>query len=242
MTIFESVLKVVDSWRVDDLSVNDRQMAIHVDVSPVGGRVVCPETGEEGPIDDHRQERVWRYLDGLPYRYLIHCREPRIPSSSGVQTIAVPWADGSHRFTLFFETWVIDLLLATRNQTAKLLRYGFQTIHGIFNRAVACGMALRSAAPPWQISLDEKAIQKGPCDGTILLDPTQGTVLDLMEGRKITNVQDLRRRLLPKEKRKHHPIEKSSKEKRCDGFWHLKESWSKDFPKGAVLKNTPKTV
>ena len=49
---FESILKVGDSWCVDDISVDDRQMAIHVDVSSIGGRLVCPETGEEGPIDN----------------------------------------------------------------------------------------------------------------------------------------------------------------------------------------------
>ncbi|MCY3999122.1 MAG: hypothetical protein OXC92_05880 [Flavobacteriaceae bacterium] len=39
---FESILKIGDSWRVEDISVDDRQMAIHVHVSYVGGHVVLP--------------------------------------------------------------------------------------------------------------------------------------------------------------------------------------------------------
>ncbi|MCY4267614.1 MAG: transposase family protein [Flavobacteriaceae bacterium] len=87
----------------------------------------------------------------------------RISSSAGVQTIDVPWADGFHRFPLFFETWAINLLLATRNQTqkAKLLHCGFQTIHGLLKRDVSRGMKRRSEDPPLPIRLDEKAIQKG---------------------------------------------------------------------------------
>ncbi|MCY4217450.1 MAG: hypothetical protein OXC92_10790 [Flavobacteriaceae bacterium] len=81
---------------MDDLSMDDRQMTIPIYVSHVGGRVPCPETGEEGPIDNHRQERVWRPLDWFPYPCFLH---GRIPSSAGVKTIHVPWAEGSHRFT-----------------------------------------------------------------------------------------------------------------------------------------------
>ena len=140
-------------------------------------------------------------MDLFQYQCFLHCRVPRIHSSSGVKTIAVPWADDSHRFTLLFETWAIDLLLASRNQTptAQLLRCGFQTIHGILKRTVARGMALGSDALPLHMSLDEKAIKKGPSDATILSDSTQGMVFDLVEGRTITNVQDLLRRPLPKE-------------------------------------------
>ena len=47
-----------DSRPVNDVSINDHQHSIHVDVSPIGGRVVCPGTGEEGSIDDHRQEHA----------------------------------------------------------------------------------------------------------------------------------------------------------------------------------------
>ncbi|MCY4216667.1 MAG: hypothetical protein OXC92_06775 [Flavobacteriaceae bacterium] len=59
LRFFELILKVDDSWQVDNISFEDRQMAIDVYVSPIGGHVVCPETGEEGSIDDHRQESVW---------------------------------------------------------------------------------------------------------------------------------------------------------------------------------------
>ena len=139
------------------------------------------------------------------YQCFIHCRAPRIPSSAGVKTIHVLWADDSHRFTLLFEIWAINLVLATRNQTqtAQLLRCGFQTIYGILKRAVARGMTWRSDAPPLHISLDEKTIKKGPGDATILSDPTQGAMLDLVERRKITDVQDRVRRQFSKEKRKH---------------------------------------
>ncbi|MCY4160545.1 MAG: hypothetical protein OXE77_01620 [Flavobacteriaceae bacterium] len=58
LRFFDLIFKVDDSWQVDHISVEDRQMAIDVYVSHVGGHVVCPETGEEGSIDDHRQEPV----------------------------------------------------------------------------------------------------------------------------------------------------------------------------------------
>jgi len=113
--------------------------------SCVGGHVVCPETGEEGSIDNHRQERILCPMDRCPYTrvsFIVDSSHPVFCKclDDGCSLAMFPWR---------FEIGAIDRLLATRNQTqtAELWRCGFQVVHGRFNRAVAIVVSMPHRCP-----------------------------------------------------------------------------------------------
>src|ERR1700692_1818911 len=83
-----------------------------------GRRVSCAECGRECTIADHAPERTWRHLDTMQFETLIRARGPgsNCPEH-GVKTIAVSWAESGSRFTLLFEQFAVDVLLACRSLT-----------------------------------------------------------------------------------------------------------------------------
>lgn len=79
----------------------------------------------------------------MQYRTYINCKIPRVKNSLGkVNTITVPWAEKSNRISYLLEKKVIDLLLATQNQskTADLLRLSFIQVNRILYNSVERGL------------------------------------------------------------------------------------------------------
>lgn len=125
-------------------------------------------------------------MDTMQFKTYINCKVPRVKSSKGVKTIAVPWADSHERHTYLFERMAIDLLKATKNQTqtAKLLRCGFNVVNRIIHSSVARGMGRRGKDTAFaHLSLDEKSFRKGHSYVSVLSSPLAGCVIDVAEGR-----------------------------------------------------------
>jgi transposase len=82
--------------------------------------------------------RRWRHLDTMQFKTFINCRLPRIKSSEGrVKTVSPPWADRHERQTYLFESAIISLLLATKNnaQTARYMGCKFDVVSRIMQNA-----------------------------------------------------------------------------------------------------------
>lgn len=81
-------------------------------------------------IYDYAPERRWRHLDTMQYQTFINCCLPRVKVEGKVKTLAPPWADKHERHSYLFEKAVIELLLATKNQTrtAQLLKCKFDLV------------------------------------------------------------------------------------------------------------------
>jgi transposase len=81
----------------------------------------------------------------MQYKTFINCRVPRVKIDKGVKTIRVPWADSFERHTYLFERLIIDVLQATKNQTAtaKLLRTGFNVINRVIHLSTKRGLERR---------------------------------------------------------------------------------------------------
>ena len=104
----------------------------------------------------------------------------------GIQTVQVPWADGSSRFTLFFERLAIEVLLACpAAKAAELLDVTWDQIDGIKQRAVARGMATRSLEGVEYLCVDEKAVGHGHDYVTVVTGIVDGkpNVLHVGDGR-----------------------------------------------------------
>ena len=171
---------------------------IDIYISHAGHGLICPKTGEPGTLYDHRKERSWRHLDWFQFRCFVHCRVPRVKSSAGVNTIQVPWAHASQRYTAAFESWTIRLLKATKNQTetAKLLRCKFDGVNRILHRSVARGERRRALKDRSHLSVDEQAIHRGHQYATVVSDSERGVVLDVGPGRDNASARALLQGLL----------------------------------------------
>jgi len=192
--IFEIILNLGDSWRVTTTQVNITTLEVDIYIDFIGDQAPSPDLADLYPIYDRRKTRRWRHLDTLQYKTFLHCRVPRVKTPSGVQTISVPWASDYQRHTYLFERLVIDLLKATKNQTAtsKLLRTGFNVINRIIHRSVERGLALRDSKLTLRnYSIDEKSFRKGHSYVSVLSSPLAGVVVDVVENRDKKAVKKL---------------------------------------------------
>ena len=90
----------------------------------------------------------------------------------------MPWADKGSRFTILFERFAIQVLLATQTVTGamSILRTKWDQTWSIVERAVARGTARREAQTVPRLGIDEKAFLKGQNDITLLYDLDNSTV------------------------------------------------------------------
>jgi transposase len=96
----------------------------------------------------------------------------------------VPWADPGSRFTILFERFAIDLLLAT--QTVKgaqeILRTNWDQTWNVVQRAVARGLERKQVKDVPRIGIDEKAFRKGHDYVTLLVNLDTSTVEAITDG------------------------------------------------------------
>ena len=146
-----------------------------------------PICGEAATLYDHREERRWRHLDSCQFQTYLVASLPRVRCAMhDVHTVEMPWIMPHSHFTLLFELFAIDILLATQVQgkTAALLRLTTSQIHDLIARAVERRLARRDTDEMIaHLSLDEKSFQSGHKYLTVLGDTTQGRVLDFIESR-----------------------------------------------------------
>ncbi len=166
------------------LDVSRQQVDVYVE-HPAGTKFCCPECTESLPCYDHTAERLWRHLDSCQFQTHLHARIPRVNCPEhGVKTVRVPWAEKGSRFTIIFERFAIEFLLAT--QTVKgamsILGTKWDQTWGIVERAVARGKARKEATAIPRLGIDEKAFLKGQSYITLLYDLDNSTVEAISDG------------------------------------------------------------
>ena len=139
----------------------------------------CDESADPLPCYDHAAERQWRHLDSCQFRTILKARPPRVNCPThGVKQVSLPWTLKGSRFTLLFERFAIDVLLAT--QTVKgatsILGTKWDQTWGIIERAVARGQLRKEERDLPRIGIDEKAFAKGQSYITLLYDLDNSTV------------------------------------------------------------------
>lgn len=191
---FEILLHFGKDWEIGSVVTIGKTEAIEIKINYVGQKAECPETKEMCNIYDHAPERKWRHLDTMQYKTYLSCKLPRVKNRKGkVVTIKPPWASKHERHTDLFERAVIDILLATKNQTktSELMRCGFNVVNRIIHRSTARGLARRELTSVEHLSIDEKSFRKGHKYVSVLSDPLGGRVIEIGEGRKKESVKTL---------------------------------------------------
>lgn len=184
---YAQLLGIESPWRVREvkLELAEKRVEIGLEWTPAAA-LRCPECGVGCVMKDYLPERSWRHLDVMQFETVLRARVPRADCREhGVKTVRVPWAGAGSRFTLLFERFAIDVLLASRSltQAKELLGLHWDSLQTILNRAVERGLSRRELEHLRYLGLDEKSFGQGQSYISLLTDLEGSRVLEVMEGR-----------------------------------------------------------
>jgi transposase len=116
--------------------------------------------------------------------------------------MTVPWAAPQGRFTLLFERFAVEVLLASSNvsRACELLGIGWEAAHEIMRRAVERGLERRQLEGLKYLGMDEKSFKRGHSYITLLTDLEESRVLDVVEERTAQAANQLWQTLAPEQK------------------------------------------
>jgi len=201
---YEQLLSLVYPWIVEDIQLNVEELSLHIYVNTLkGSKLPCPVCGQLCSKVDHREERKWRHLDTMQFQTFIACSIPRISCPEhGVKSVQVPWAGKYSRFTLLFEKFAVDVLLAAKSIKAAidLLRLSWDQIQEIQERAVERGLARRKNETIEHIGIDEKNFLKGHSYISSLTDLDKVRVLEVVKDRTQESAETLLNTLTDEQK------------------------------------------
>jgi transposase len=198
------LLGVGSPWEVKTVDLNLPGKKVEIVLSWQWGQSAkCPECGRACSLHDSAPERTWRHLDTMQFTTLIRASTPRSNCPEhGVKTMLVPWAEPHSRFTLLFERFAVEVLLASASvsQACTLLDIGWETAHTIMSRAVARGLERRQLTALKHLGMDEKSFGRGQSYVTLLTDLAEARVLDVVADRTTAASEQLWATLTPAQK------------------------------------------
>jgi transposase len=184
--LYRHILGLDTPWSVSKVELDMEQGEIRVYVDhPRGTKFSCSDCQRELPCYDHAEERRWRHLDSCQFKTILVARPPRVQCPEhGVKNASVPWAEKSSRFTILFERFAIDVLLATQTVkgTMGILRTSWDETWYFVQRAVRRGQDRKETKSLPRIGIDEKAFAKGQDYITLLYDLDHSTVEAISDG------------------------------------------------------------
>jgi transposase len=192
--IIEQLLKLGDDWEVVDIVINENFKEVNLYLRYKKAFAPYPGSEEEYRIYDYTPERQIRHLDIFEYKVFLNVRIPRVKNNkSEIGTIELGWAGQRVSYTYLFEGRVIETLQMSKNQTktADYLETTFDIVHGIMKRAVARGLSRRGLDGTLALGINEKSYGNGQKYLTVLSDPVTKSVLDVIDGRKTDDAQEL---------------------------------------------------
>jgi transposase len=174
---------------------------VEVEIECMEG-TVWGEGGERLHIQGY-EPRQWRHLDTMQFETVLKARVPRVKYPDGhTEMVRVPWAQPHGRFTVLFESWAIEVLLASQsvNSACELLDLDWGSAQRIMNRAVERGLARRSLEGIEKVGMDEKSFRRGhdsigilnDLDGSRVVEVTAGN--DTESGRRLWQALDKEQR------------------------------------------------
>jgi transposase len=201
---YAQLLGIGSPWEVKTVALSLQAKKVEIELGwQWGTDAQCPECGRACSIHDCAPERTWRHLDTMQFATLIRARTPRANCPEhGVKTMRVPWAAPQGRFTLLFERFAVDVLLASGSisQACGLLGIGWETAQEIMRRAVERGLECRQLDGLKHLGMDEKSFKRGQSYISLLTDLEQSRVLDVVEERTAEAADQLWETLSPAQK------------------------------------------
>ena len=192
--LYQQILGLSSPWTVSDVQLDHDSQEIRVGVEHArGAKFCCPECSAELPCHDHAAERRWRHLDSCQFKTVLIARTPRVKCPEhGVRNATLPWAEKGSRFTIMFERFAIDVLMAA--QTVKgaqgILRTSWDETWHILDKAVERGKSRKCEKAMPRIGIDEKAFRKGQNYITLIYDLDNSTVEAIADGNDTDSGRD----------------------------------------------------
>ena len=184
---YGQLLGVESPWSVAGVKLELEHKRVEIALErTIAEAVRCPECGAACALKDYLPERKWRHLDVMRFETVLRARVPRADCPEhGVRTVQIPWADRGSRFTLLFERFAIEVILASRSltQAKELLGLHWDALQRIMDRAVERGLARRELEQLRYLGLDEKSFRRGQSYISLLTDLEGSRVLEVTEGR-----------------------------------------------------------
>jgi len=186
-TLYQQILGDTKPWAVNEVQLDTEEQTVEVNMKlrpeAIWG---CPECQGRMHVKEWRTRR-WRHLDSCQFQTILVASVPVVECQEhGAQTVQVPWAEGSSRFTMYFERFAIEVLQACNaSKAGELLGITWDQADGIKQRAVQRGVALRDLSDLEYICVDEKAVGRGHDYVTVVTGIIEGEpkVLYLGDGR-----------------------------------------------------------
>ena len=201
---YAQLLGIGSPWEVKTVELKLAEKKVEIELGwQWGAAAKCPECGRDCSIHDCAPERTWRHLDTMRFTTLIRARTPRSDCPEhGVKTMSVPWAAPQGRFTVLFERFAVEVLLAsaTISQACELLGLSWDTAQEIMRRAVERGLERRQLEHLKYLGMDEKSFKRGQSYITLLTDLEESRVLDVVEERTTEAADRLWETLSPEQK------------------------------------------
>jgi transposase len=188
-------------WEVREIKVDHALMSVDIYLDYVPADGIFPGTDKRVKVYDFGDLRRVRHLDIFDFQTYVNFRTPRVKNEekTEIRNVEIGWVSERVSFSLKFECKVIDTLKMSKNktQTASYLNTTFDIVDSIQKRAVARGLQRRDLSEGLTaLSIDEKSFSNGHNYLTVLSDPTQKRVLDVIEGRKQEDAEELLRSTL----------------------------------------------
>ena len=200
--LYGALLGLQQPWRVREVTLDLAAHRVDVWVEEVAGaKWACPECGQEAPLHDHGEERVWRHLDTCQCETYLHIRLPRTTCREhGVRQVPASWAEPGSHFSLLFESRLIDTLKECDvTGCTRLTGATWDQAWGVLKRAVARGLARKPRRVPEYIGVDEKSFTKRHRYETLVCDLEAGTVEYVVEDRTQESLEQYYRQFTPEE-------------------------------------------
>ena len=160
---YQQIIGDTSPWTVSEVRLDVERLVNEVKLALKPDTVwACPQCKARMHIKEWRTRR-WRHLDSCQFKTVLEAAVPLVECAEhGAQTVQVPWAEGSSRFTLFFERFAIQVLEACPAARAgELLRISWDEADGIKQRAVRRGLGRRQLDGLEHVCVDEKAVGRG---------------------------------------------------------------------------------
>jgi transposase len=160
---YQQILGDTSPWSVSEVQLDAEKLIIEVRLTlPPDAIWGCPECHSRMHVKEWRTRR-WRHMDSCQFKTILEASVPVVEClEHGAQTVQVPWAEGSSRFTMHFEGLAIGVLQAcSAARAGELLRITWDEADGIKQRAVRRGLARRQVEDLQYVCVDEKAVGQG---------------------------------------------------------------------------------
>jgi transposase len=194
LTILNKILDFGKGWDIKDVKINRLSKEIEIYLDYHDRTCFYSDKEPKCPVYDYSKTRRIRHLDMFDYMTFLNFKTPRAKLSNGkIRIIPLKFADERVSFTYSFERKTILTLELSKNKskTATYLNTSFEVIHNIMQRGVKRGLSRRNLDDIRVASLDEKSVFDGHNYISILSDPINQRVLDIIEGRTIESTQEL---------------------------------------------------